>query len=67
MITRVRSNILKFKLQQIFEEADDDDEPGLDMGEFRVAMRRAMGPHLSDEELDAMFMKVRISLAFNLI
>ena len=45
-------------LQSIFEEADDDDDPGLDMEEFRVAMRRAMGPHLSDDEIDAIFMKV---------
>ena len=44
-------------LQSIFEEADDDDDPGLDMEEFRVAMRRAMGPHLSDDEIDAIFMK----------
>ena len=41
-----------------FAADDDDDDPGLDMEEFRVAMRRAMGPHLSDDEIDAIFMKV---------
>ena len=51
-------NLRAICLQSIFEEADDDDDPGLDMEEFRVAMRKAMGPHLTDDEIDTIFMKV---------
>ena len=46
------------ELQGIFEEADEDGGGGLDMDEFRNAMRKAMGAHLTDKELDQLFMKV---------
>ncbi len=46
------------KLYSIFEEADEDGGGGLDMDEFRIAMRKAMGDGLSDHELDLIFMKV---------
>lgn len=46
------------QLQKIFEEADEDGGGGLDMDEFRTAMRQAMGDHLTDHDLDTMFMKV---------
>ena len=46
------------QLQQIFEEADEDGGGGLDMEEFRTAMRHAMGDHLTDDDLDRIFMKV---------
>ena len=48
------------ELQKIFEEADEDGGGGLDMDEFRHAMRKAMGAHLSDREMDQIFMKVVI-------
>ena len=46
------------QLQRNFEIADEDGGGGLDIEEFRNAMRKAMGQHLTDEELDTMFMKV---------
>ena len=46
------------QLEKIFEEADEDGGGGLDMDEFRNAMREALGGDLTDEELDRMFMKV---------
>ena len=46
------------QLEQIFEEADEDGGGGLDMDEFRQAMRVAMGDQLTDHELDILFMKV---------
>lgn len=45
-------------LQNIFEEADEDSGGGLDMEEFRNAMRRTMGSGVPDHELDMLFMKV---------
>ena len=45
-------------LQNIFEEADEDSGGGLDMDEFRNAMRRTMGAGVPDHELDMLFMKV---------
>lgn len=45
-------------LQQIFKEADEDEGGGLDIEEFRGAMRQTMGPNVSDQELDRIFMKV---------
>ena len=46
------------KLQAIFAEADDDGGGGLDMDEFRNAMRQTMGTNISDHDLDIVFMKV---------
>ena len=49
------------KLQAIFQEADEDGGGGLDMEEFRVAMRSTLGDSsLTDSELDMLFMKVRL-------
>ena len=45
-------------LQNIFEEADVDSGGGLDMDEFRNAMRRTMGAGVPDHELNMLFMKV---------
>ncbi|XP_066272941.1 WD repeat-containing protein on Y chromosome-like isoform X2 [Branchiostoma lanceolatum] len=47
------------KLQQIFEEADDDGGGGLDPDEFRQAIKRTMGNKtVDDHELEILFMKV---------
>ncbi|XP_033123331.1 WD repeat-containing protein on Y chromosome-like isoform X2 [Anneissia japonica] len=47
------------KLQQIFEEADEDQGGGLDIDEFRQAMRKIMGEGMVDDhELAIVFMKV---------
>ena len=46
------------KLEKIFEEADEDGGGGLDMDEFRHAMRQTMGDHVADHDLDILFMKV---------
>ena len=46
------------ELERIFEDADEDGGGGLDMDEFRNAMRKAISQSLTDRELDIMFMKV---------
>ncbi|XP_022093005.1 WD repeat-containing protein on Y chromosome-like isoform X2 [Acanthaster planci] len=47
------------KLQEIFEEADEDGGGGLDIDEFRQAMRKIMGEGMvDDKELAIVFMKV---------
>ncbi|XP_030855252.1 WD repeat-containing protein on Y chromosome isoform X3 [Strongylocentrotus purpuratus] len=49
------------KLQEIFEEADEDGGGGLDIDEFRGAMRKIMGEgmdEVDDKELAIVFMKV---------
>ncbi|XP_071485402.1 WD repeat-containing protein on Y chromosome-like [Diadema antillarum] len=49
------------KLQEIFEEADEDGGGGLDIDEFRGAMRKIMGEgmvRVDDKELAIVFMKV---------
>ncbi|XP_014668843.1 PREDICTED: WD repeat-containing protein on Y chromosome-like [Priapulus caudatus] len=46
------------KLQNMFEEADEDGGGGLDIDEFRGAMRKTMGGNVDDHELDILFMKV---------
>ena len=46
------------KLLQVFAEADEDGGGGLDMEEFRQAMRQSMGKNVSDQDLDQIFMKV---------
>lgn len=45
-------------LETIFKESMSEDADGLSMEEFRVAMKRATGNHLDDNQLDMMFMKV---------
>ena len=45
-------------LFQIFETADEDGGGGLDMEEFRNAMRTQLGTRITDAELDRIFMKV---------
>ena len=58
MILQLTNEKLK-KLQSIFAEADEDGGGGLDMDEFRTAMRQTMGdPNITDTELDMIFMKV---------
>jgi len=44
-------------LQKIFNETNEEEE-GLDMEQFRVAFKKAMGHDVDDRELDKMFMKV---------
>ena len=44
---------------EVFAEADEDGGGGLDMEEFRQAMRQSMGKkNISDQDLDQIFMKV---------
>ncbi|XP_044311049.1 EF-hand calcium-binding domain-containing protein 8 [Varanus komodoensis] len=45
------------KLEHMFHEADIDGGGGLDMEEFRKAMKKIMGD-ISDEDIDVIFMKV---------
>ncbi|XP_053098931.1 EF-hand calcium-binding domain-containing protein 8 isoform X2 [Hemicordylus capensis] len=45
------------KLEHMFREADIDGGGGLDMEEFRKAMKKIMGD-ISDEDVDVIFMKV---------
>ncbi|GAU96006.1 hypothetical protein RvY_07514 [Ramazzottius varieornatus] len=47
------------KLYLVFEESDTDDEPGLNIDEFKVAMRRIGGEEMTDREIELTFMKVR--------
>ena len=42
----------------MFADADEDGGGGLDMEEFRNAMRPQMHGHVTDDELDRIFMKV---------
>ena len=37
------------KLKKIFEESDVDGEPGLDLDEFRDAIRRLLGQSLTEK------------------
>ncbi|XP_078488317.1 WD repeat-containing protein on Y chromosome-like [Ciona intestinalis] len=46
------------KLETIFQEADADDGGGLDIDEFREAMKKTMGSEIDDKELEILFMKV---------
>ncbi|XP_042318324.1 EF-hand calcium-binding domain-containing protein 8 [Sceloporus undulatus] len=48
------------KLERMFREADIDGGGGLDMEEFRKAMKKIMGD-ISDEDIDVIFMKVDIN------
>ena len=52
-------NHLSFLSFEVFAEADEDGGGGLDMEEFRQAMRQSMGmKNISDQDLDQIFMKV---------
>lgn len=46
------------RLRVIFEESDLDDEPGLDIDEFKLAMRRISGNAITEREIALIFMKV---------
>ena len=46
------------RLKIIFEESDLDDEPGLDIDEFKGAMRKIMGENVPEREIELIFMKV---------
>ncbi|KAJ7332331.1 hypothetical protein JRQ81_014511, partial [Phrynocephalus forsythii] len=48
------------KLERMFREADIDGGGGLDMEEFRKAMKKIMG-NIPDEDIDVIFMKVDIN------
>ena len=54
------------KLLQVFAEADEDGGGGLDMEEFRQAMRQSMGKNVSDQDLDQIFMKGNASIVVSL-
>jgi len=45
------------QLHDIFEEMDEDGGGGLDIDEFKNAMRQTMG-NISDKEIELIFMKV---------
>ncbi|XP_075243818.1 cilia- and flagella-associated protein 337-like [Convolutriloba macropyga] len=46
------------RMQEIFEEADEDGGGGLDIDEFKVAMKKVLGSKTDDRELEKLFMKV---------
>ncbi|XP_076807925.1 WD repeat-containing protein on Y chromosome-like isoform X4 [Clavelina lepadiformis] len=46
------------ELEEIFKEAARDDAGGLDMHQFRIAMKKTMKDYVDDQELDTIFMKV---------
>lgn len=46
------------QLHDLFDEMDEDGGGGLDMDEFKNAMRQTMGK-ISDKEIELLFMKVR--------
>ena len=46
------------RLGDIFQEADEGGQGGLPIVAFRKAMRMTMGDHVTNEELDMIFMKV---------
>lgn len=48
------------QLHDLFEEMDEDGGGGLDMDEFKNAMRQTMG-NISDKEIELIFMKVSIN------
>ena len=43
-------------LEQVFHEADEDGGGRLGMDKFRIIMRQAMGDHLTNQELDIIFL-----------
>lgn len=45
------------QLHDIFEEMDEDGGGGLDIDEFKNAMRQTMGS-ITDKEIELLFMKV---------
>ncbi|XP_055341268.1 uncharacterized protein LOC129590202 isoform X2 [Paramacrobiotus metropolitanus] len=46
------------RLKIIFEESDTDDEPGLDINEFKQAMKKIIGESVPEREIELIFMKV---------
>ena len=46
------------RLKIIFEESDTDDEPGLDINEFKQAMKKILGEDVPEREIELIFMKV---------
>ena len=45
-------------LQKIFEAAEEDGRGGLDIDEFKVAMRKTVGRNSTEDEIELLFMKV---------
>ena len=46
------------RFQRQFQEADTDRGGNISMDEFRAALKRTIGNHVTDEEADMIFMKV---------
>ena len=46
------------RLQKIFEAAEEDGRGGLDIDEFKVAMRKTVGKNSTEDEIEVLFMKV---------
>ncbi|OWF37797.1 WD repeat-containing protein on Y chromosome-like [Mizuhopecten yessoensis] len=55
---KIAAEIKYARLQEIFEKADTDQEPGLEPHEFRAAIKKTVGGHLTDNEIETLFMKV---------
>ena len=46
------------KLQKMFEAAEDDGRNGLDIDEFKAALRQTVGRNSTEDEIELLFMKV---------
>lgn len=46
------------QLQAIFQDAEDDGRGGLDLDEFKVALKKTVGYMMTSDELELLFMKV---------
>ncbi|XP_060083672.1 WD repeat-containing protein on Y chromosome-like [Ylistrum balloti] len=55
---KIAAEIKYARLQEIFEKADSDQEPGLEPHEFRRAIKKTVGVNLTEEEIETLFMKV---------
>ena len=53
------------QLHDLFEEMDEDGGGGLDIDEFKNAMRQTMG-NISDKEIELIFMKVSAGSVFKI-
>ena len=46
------------QLQAIFEAADEEGLPGLDLDEFKIALRKTVGHNMTEAQIELLFMKV---------
>ena len=46
------------RLQKMFEAAEDDGRSGLDIDEFKLALRSTVARHSTEDEMEVLFMKV---------